>query len=83
MALKKAGKKDKHVKQLSKDTAASINHNCHSLVELCRHLLATSYQYVYFGKFILDFLKKESCELRQGFSGTYFCSGSYRKGAYY
>ena len=47
MVLIVAGTKRKRVKQLSKDTAVSIHYSCYGVVELSRHLVATSHRYVY------------------------------------
>ena len=44
------------------------------MVDLCRHLLATSHVYVGLGMFTTDFLEKEFGKLRQGSGGTYFIS---------
>ena len=72
MALKMGGPPGKRMKQLSKDTANAIHHTCHGLVELCKHLLATSHKYVLLGQFTTDFLEKEFSKLRQGSGGTAF-----------
>ena len=59
MAREMAGKQGMRKRQLSKDTANALWHTCHGLVELCRHLLATTHQYVHFGKFTTDPLEKK------------------------
>ena len=72
MALKMAGPKAKHIKQLSKDTATCIHQTCYGLVDLCRYLLNTTQNYVLLGQFTSDHLEKEYSILRQGSGGTYF-----------
>ena len=74
MALNMASEQGKRVKQLSKDTAVAIHHTCYGMVDLCRHLLATTREYVCLGILTTDFLEKEFCKLRQGSGGTYFIS---------
>ena len=74
MALNMSSKQGKRVKQLSKDTAVAIHHTCYGMVELCRHLLSTTHEYVCLGIFTTDFLEKEFCKLPQGSGGTYFIS---------
>ena len=58
MALEMCCKKCKRVKQLSNDTAKSIHHTCNGTVEECKHLLATSHDYVLLGMFTNDHLEK-------------------------
>ena len=60
------------IKQLSIDTANAIFHTCRGLVDLCRDLLASTYDYVLLGLFSSDALEKEFGKLRQGSGGTYF-----------
>lgn len=72
MALKMAGRQGKRQKQLTRDTAQAIHHTCHGLVNLCRHLLETTHEYVLLGKFSTDPLEREFSKLRQGSGGTYF-----------
>ena len=75
MSLKMMPKKQgQRVRQLSKDTAKNIHHTCYGLVDLCKHLLSTSHDYVCLGKFTTDYLEKEFGKLRQGSGGTYFIS---------
>lgn len=75
MSLKMmTGKQGHRIKQLSKDTAKNIHHTCYGMVDLCRHLLATTHEYVCLGMFTTDFLEKEFGKLRQGSGGTYFIS---------
>ena len=74
MALIMTSKQGKRVKELSKDTAVAIHHTCYGMVDLCRHLLATTHEYVCLGILTTDFLEKEFCKLRQGSGGTYFIS---------
>ena len=62
----------KRVKQLTRDTAFAIYQTCNGLVELSRHLLSTTHQYVVLGKFTTDRLEKLFSKLRQGCGGTYF-----------
>ena len=59
MALKMAGAQSKRVKQLSKDASVALYHTCNGLVELCRHLLVSTHQYVILGKLPTDYLEKE------------------------
>ena len=66
MCIRMAGKQGRRIKQLSRDTAASIHQTCYGLVGLCRHLLATSHHYVLFGHFTSDHLEKDFSKLRQG-----------------
>lgn len=72
MALGMAGRQGKRQKQLTRDTAQAVFHTCSGLVDLCRHLLATTHDYVLFGQFSNDPLEKEFSKLRQGSGGTYF-----------
>ena len=62
----------KRVKQLSRDTALALYPTCNGLVELSRHLLPTTHQYVALGKFTPDKLEKSFSKLRQGCGGTCF-----------
>ena len=62
----------KRIKQLTRDTAVAIYQTCNGLVELPRHLLSTTHQYVVLGKFTTDKLEKSFSKLRQGCGGTYF-----------
>ena len=72
MSLKmKSGGKNR-TRQLTRDTALALHQTCHGIVELCRHLLATSHKYVAIGKFTSDPLEKSFSKLRQGSGGTYF-----------
>ena len=41
-----ANKQGNRIIQLSKDTAMNIHHTCHGMVDLCRHVLATTHEYV-------------------------------------
>ena len=50
MALQMGEKQGKRVKQLTRDTAKAT-YTCFGLVELCRHLLKLSHEYVLLGKF--------------------------------
>ena len=59
MGREMAGKQGMRKRQLSKGTAIALWHTCHGLVELCRHLLATTHQYVLLGKFTTNPLEKE------------------------
>ena len=63
-------------KQLSKDTAMNIHHTCHGMIDLCRHLLATTHGYVCLGQFTTGFLEKEFSKLRQGSGGTFYISAA-------
>ena len=60
----------KRIKQFSKDTATAIHQTCYGIVDLCRHLLATSHKYVLLGQFTTDHLEKEFGKLREGCGGT-------------
>ena len=51
MALNMCAEQGKRIKQLSKDTATAIHQTCYGIVDLCRHLLATSHKYVLLGQF--------------------------------
>ena len=62
----------KRVKQLTGDTALAIYQRCNGLVELSRHLLSTTHQYVALGKFTTDKLEKSFSKLCQGCGCTYF-----------
>jgi len=72
MAMKMTGKQGFRVRQLSKDTAAAIYQTCYGLVDLCRHLLASSHEYVLLGQFTTYHIEKEYSKLRQGSGGAYF-----------
>ena len=72
MALNMCAEQGKRIKQLSKDTATAIHQTCYGIVDLCRHLLATSHKYVLLGQFTTDHLEKEFGKLREGCGGTYF-----------
>lgn len=74
MALEMKGPVKKRVKQLTRDTATAIHHTCNGIVNLIKHLLHTSHQYVCPGKFTTDPLEKAYSKLRQGSGGTYFIS---------
>ena len=54
----------------------NIHHTCHGTVDLCRHLLATTHEYVCLGQFTTDFLEKEFSKLRQWSGGTSYISGA-------
>ena len=60
------------IKKLSIDTARALHFTCHSLVDLCRNLLATTHSFVLSGQFSTDPLEKEFGKLRQGSGGVYF-----------
>ena len=62
----------KRVKQLTRDTATALAHTCRGVVDLCKYLLSTGFEYVLLGKFTTDYLEKEFGKLRQGSGGTYF-----------
>ena len=64
----------KRVKQLTVDTAKALHHTLNGLVELCRHLLATSHEYVMLGEFSNDPIERLFGKIRQGSGGTYFVS---------
>ena len=72
MALNMAGSQDNRKKQLSQNTATAIHHTCNGIVSLCRHLLATSHNYVLLGQLSIDPLEKEFGKPRQGSGSTYF-----------
>ena len=74
MILKMAGPQGKRVKQLTKDTAVAVWNTCYGLVDLCKHLLSSTHQYVLLGKFSTDGLEKDFSKFRQGSGGTYFIS---------
>ena len=79
MALNMAGSQGNRnrKKQLSQNMATVIHHTCNGIVSLCRHLFATSHEYVLLGQFSTDPLEKEFGKLRQGSSGTYFINVQY------
>ena len=60
------------IKKLSIDTAKALHFTCHSLVDLCRNLLARTHSFVPLGQFSTDPLEKEFGKLRQGSGGVYF-----------
>ena len=66
-----AGPPGKHVKQFSKDTAFAMHYTCYVVVDLCKDSLFTSHNYVLFGQFTFDHLKKEYRQLRQGCEEAY------------
>ena len=66
MALKMAGAQGETTVK-----AVALNHTYNGLVELCRHLLVSTHQYVILGKFTTDYLEKEFGKLRQGSGDTY------------
>ena len=72
MAFNMAGSQGNRKKQLSQNTATTIDRACNGIVRLCRHSLATSKKYVLLGQFSTDPLEKEFGKLRQGSGGTYF-----------
>ena len=72
MALNMCAEQGKRIKQLSKDTATAIHQTCYGIVDLCRHLLATSHKYVLLGQFTTHHLEKEFGKLREGCGCTYF-----------
>ena len=57
---------------LTKDTASALAHTCRGFVDLVKHLLATTHEYVLLGIFTTDFIEKMFGKLRQGSGGTYF-----------
>ena len=69
MVPKKQGQR---VKQLTKDTALALAYTSRGLVELTKHLLSTSHEYVCLGNFSSDPIEKMFSKLRQGSGGTYF-----------
>ena len=62
----------KRRKMLTKDTARALAHTCRGFVDLVKHLLATTHEYVLLGIFTTDFLEKMFGKLSQGSGGTYF-----------
>ena len=72
MCLNMAGRQGKRIRQLSNDTATAIHHTCYGLVDLTRHLLEKSYDYVCLAEFSTDRLEKSFGKLRQGSGGAYF-----------
>ena len=60
------------MKQLTKDTANSLSHTCRALVDLSKHMLSTTHDYVLLGIYTTDYLEKAFGKLRQGSGGTYF-----------
>ena len=74
--FEKMGKssKGKRKQSLTKDTSNALAHTLNGLVELCRHQLSTTHDYVLFGVYSTDPLEKEFSKLRQGSGGTYFLS---------
>ena len=73
---KKMGKveKGKRRKSLTTDTSKAIYHTLNGIVELCKHQLATTHNFVLLGIYSTDPLEKEFGKLRQGSGGTYFLS---------
>ena len=72
MALKMSSSEKPRKKCLTKDTSQAIWHTCNGLVDLARHLLTTTHQFVMLGLFTTDHLEKQFGKLRQGSGGTYF-----------
>ena len=46
------------MKQLTKDTANALSHTCRALVDLSRHMLSTTHDYVLLGIYTTDYLEK-------------------------
>ena len=67
--MKKTGK-GKRKKPLTIDTSKALVHTLKGLVELCKHQLATSHQFVLLGQYSTDPLEKEFGKIRQGSGGT-------------
>ena len=67
--MKSSGKRRK---MLTKDTASALAHTCRGFVDLVKHFLATTHEYVLLGIFTPDFLEKMFGKPRQGSGGTYF-----------
>ena len=63
-----AGSQGKHIKQLSKYSATTINHTSNGIVSLCWHLLATSHKYVLLGQTSTNPLEREFSKHCQGSS---------------
>ena len=70
----KMGRKqgNKRVKALSSDTAKSLHHTLNGIVQLVRHLLATSHQFVMIGDHCCDPIEKGHGCVRQGTGGAIF-----------
>ena len=66
--------KGKRSKTLTHDTARSLNHTLNGIVELCRHQLATTHEFVLLGEYSNDPIERAYGKLRQGSGGTYFLS---------
>lgn len=62
----------KRKNSLTKDTSDALFHTMNGLVELCRHQLETTHEYVLLGDYSTDPLEKEFGKLRQGSGGAYF-----------
>ena len=62
----------KRCKTLTRDTARALAHTCRGLLDLTKHLLRTTHDYVLLGIFTTDYLEKMFGKLREGSGGTYF-----------
>ena len=58
--------------QLTIDTARAFSHTCRGTVDMTKHLLSTTHNYVCLGQFSSDPIEKMFGKLRQGSGGTYF-----------
>jgi len=72
MCLAMKSKPKERVKQLTRDTALAAYQTSHGMVDLTRHLLNSSHEYVTLGEYSTDKLEKAFSKLRQGSGGTYF-----------
>ena len=66
------GKQGKRIKSFARDTSMTIEHTCNGLIDVCRHLLDSGFNFVILGEFTTDYLETEFCKLRQGSGDTYF-----------
>lgn len=71
--MEKKGK-GKREKCLTRDTSNGLYHTLNGLVELCKHQLKTTHNFVLLGNYSNDPLEKAFGKLRQGSGGTYFLS---------
>ena len=72
--FKSMGEKEKgnREKDITTDTSHALSHTLNGIVDLCKHLLDTTHDFVLLGNYSTDPLEKAFGKLRQGSKGTYF-----------